>query len=418
MANKDKNLYPIDSKPKRARRRLSLISTILLLLINIVILAFLGWNAWMAGLLNAYLPAKYHITPTAAALVETEPTPTSTPETSPTAENTPPPTPTITATQASQAIQDIPGMMILSINQAGYTHLFAYHPQDLPLTRLTYGEWDDLSPALSPDGNLVAFTSKRSGQWDIFVLDLYSGELNQVTDDLAYDGAPTWSPDGVWLAYEKYLDGNLDIYMQTVDHSIAETRVTSHGAADFSPAWHPGGSLIAFTSTRTGAQDILIANIDQLGKEDAIENFTHNATVNQNHPTWSPDGSQLAFSAPHQGFPGIIITEYDLGATSARYFTNGSAVQWSPDSAALLVLQESPGASFITILDAASQNYILTPIMLDGRISQISWGADLFPETLPAQFHPQRGRLERFVADRTNPGRRLPLRATECDRAA
>ncbi|MEN8240375.1 MAG: hypothetical protein ABFS17_00505 [Chloroflexota bacterium] len=384
MANKDKNHFPINSRPRRSR--LSLISRLLLLLINIVILAFLGWNAWMAGILNAYLPVKYQITPTEAVQSAPDPTPTPSPEASPTAENTSTPPPTAAAAQAIPTIPDLPGMIVLSINQAGYNHLFAYHPQNLPLTRLTYGAWDDLEPALSPDGNQVAYSSNRTGQWDIYVLDLYSGELNQVTDDLAYNGSPAWSPDGVWLAYEKYLDGNLDIFMQTVDHSIAETRITSHGAADFDPAWHPGGSLIAFTSTRTGAQDIHVSDIDQLGRAGFVTNFTHNSTINQNHPSWSPDGSQLAFSAPHQGYPAIYIAEYVQGSTSARYLTNGSAMKWSPDSRNVLVLQATIEATFITVLDAVTHNYLLPPFMLNGRISQISWGADLFPDILPASI--------------------------------
>jgi TolB protein len=385
MANKNKNHYPIDSQPDRVRRRLSIVSRLLLLIINVVILAFLGWNAWMAGLLNAYLPENYQIFPTEAAPPQIEPT-SPTIVASPTAESTPTATSTALPTQISEGIPQIPGIIVLSINQAGYNHLFAFHPTNLPLTRLTYGQWDDLSPALSPDGTRVAFVSNREGHWDIYVLDLYSGMLNQVTDDLAYEGSPSWSPDGVWLAYEKYVDANLDIYMQTVDHSIAETRITSHGAADFDPAWHPGGSLIAFTSTRTGASDILVADIDQLGKADFVENFTFNTTLNQTAPTWSPDGSQLAYATPHQGYPSIYIADYAQGSTSAEYLANGSAVQWSPDGSELLVLQQTPEATFLTVLHAASHSYLLPPFMLDGRISQISWGADLFPETLPSSI--------------------------------
>jgi TolB protein len=381
MSNATKNNNAKNGKPKRSR--LSIVSWVLLILINLVILAFLGWNAWLAGLLNAYLPAQYQIAPTQAAAV---PTPTATLEPTPTATVEPTPTATPANPGAGSGTAYIPGLIVLSLTEAGYSHLYAYHPESLPLTRLTYGEWDDLQPALSPDGTQVVFTSNRSGQWDIFVLDLSTGGLAQVTYDRAYDGSPAWSPDGTWLAYEKYVDDNLDIYIQTLDGSIPETRVTHHGAADFEPAWHPGGTLIAFTSTRTGAHDIMVADIDRLGEEDFIVNFTFNTTINQRHPVWSPDGTQLAFSAPHGGYPSIYLADYAQGPASARYLASGNQLQWSPDSNSLLVLQDTIQSTFLTILDANTHSYLLTPFMLAGRIGQVSWGPDRLPNDLPAEI--------------------------------
>ena len=42
--------------------------------------------------------------------------------------------------------------VILSYEEDGYAHLFAYIPGELPITRLTSGSWDDVAPAPSPDG--------------------------------------------------------------------------------------------------------------------------------------------------------------------------------------------------------------------------------------------------------------------------
>jgi TolB protein len=384
MAKKIVDYNQINNKPKRSR--LSLVSWLLLILINLVILAFLGWNAWMAGVLNSYLPAQYQIQPTRLEQAPS-PSPTEPEPPTPTIEATIPPTPTATAIlPAASGTTSFPGLIVVAMAEAGYSHLFAYHPENLPLTRLTYGEWDDVQPTLSPDGSQVAFVSHRGGQWDIFVLDLASGALIQVTYDRAYDGHPAWSPDGLWLAYEKYIDDNLDIYMQPVDGSIAETRVTYYGAADFEPAWHPGGTRIAFTSTRTGAHDIMIADLEKLGTEEAITNFTYNATVNQRHPVWSPDGSQLAYTALHDGYPGIYLTDYAQGPASARYINAGTQIAWAPGGAHLLVLQVAVDSTFLAILDAAGKTYQLPPFMLSGRIAQISWGPDSLPETLPADI--------------------------------
>jgi len=55
-------------------------------------------------------------------------------------------------------------MVIFSFEEDGYAHLFAYVPDKLPLTRLTSGDWDDITPSPSPDGEKLAFASNRNGQ--------------------------------------------------------------------------------------------------------------------------------------------------------------------------------------------------------------------------------------------------------------
>ena len=118
----------------------------------------------------------------------------------------------ITATPEIGATVSAPqGTFFLSLADAGYFHLFAYSPQTLPLTRLTANAWDDITPALSPDGKLLAFASNQNGYWDLYLLELATGSINRLTDTPEYDAAPSWSPDGAYLTYESYQNGNLDV---------------------------------------------------------------------------------------------------------------------------------------------------------------------------------------------------------------
>ena len=117
--------------------------------------------------------------------------------------------------QAAASLKE-EGVLLLAMRDGLFVHLFAFHPDMLSLTRLTEGSWDEIQPAISPDGARLAYSSNQSGYWDLYIRDFETGETQQVTNSPDYEGSPTWSPDGQWLAYEVYHNGNLDIYLRSL----------------------------------------------------------------------------------------------------------------------------------------------------------------------------------------------------------
>jgi TolB protein len=266
------------------------------------------------------------------------------------------------------------------MSEAGYSHLFAWHPETLAPTRLTYGEWDDVHPALSPDGQHLAFSSNRHGYWDIFILDLTTGITTQLTDDKAYEGHPDWSSDGIWVAYEKYVEGNLDIYFRPFSAAMAETRITTHPAADFQPAWQPGSDLLAFSSVRNGAADIYL--VSALG-EDAPMNYTINLITDQREAAWSPDGGQLGWISRGEEYPTLYrVHSAEQAALADAAVTSNQSV-WDPTGNYLLSLQTSPDEHFLAIQLANDLRYVVLPTPLSGQISGIDWGINALPASLP-----------------------------------
>ncbi len=74
----------------------------------------------------------------------------------------------------------------------------------------------------------------------LYLLDLASGGILRLTDTPEYDAAPSWSPDGAYIAYESYMNGNLDIFLHSVTNPRqAPIQLTQNPAADTSPAWSP-----------------------------------------------------------------------------------------------------------------------------------------------------------------------------------
>ena len=59
----------------------------------------------------------------------------------------------------------------------------------------------DTAPSVSPDGEQIAFMSRRDGNWNIYIMNSDGTGLRQLTDDPSEDGLPTWSPDGRVIAF-------------------------------------------------------------------------------------------------------------------------------------------------------------------------------------------------------------------------
>ena len=113
--------------------------------------------------------------------------------------------------------------------------------------RLLYDSgFDDSALAWSPDSTKLAFQTQRAPgaiDGDIFVLDLISGAVTQLTNDPPeapiHDEGPAWSPDGTMIAFtSERSDPNGDIWIMQADGSQPR-RLTADPVLDESPDWQP-----------------------------------------------------------------------------------------------------------------------------------------------------------------------------------
>jgi Tol biopolymer transport system component len=112
------------------------------------------------------------------------------------------------------------------------------------------------APAWSPDGRSVAFSGNLAGQFDIFLLDLETLEISNLTNDDIFDGGPTFSPDGSKLVFVSVPESGAQLFQVVLDDPTRRTRLTDDEFTNTDPVFSSDGETIYFTSDRTGAENI------------------------------------------------------------------------------------------------------------------------------------------------------------------
>ena len=126
-------------------------------------------------------------------------------------------------------------------------------PPGSPPTAAIRSTKQDIHPQLSPDGKRLAYTSTRSGFWEIWVSDLDGANAVQLTYMRAPTGTgvPHWSPDGHVIVFASDAEGQFDIFVVPVAGGKVRN-LTTHPAFDHVPAFSRDGKWVYFSSSRSG----------------------------------------------------------------------------------------------------------------------------------------------------------------------
>jgi len=194
-------------------------------------------------------------------------------------------------------------------------------------------------PAVAPDNSCVAYWSKASGVYELWVYDLAARRPSQVTffndsrlppdfQNFNLHNAPAWSPDNRTLAFSRM--GKI----WTVERNGFNLETLLSDGVRYAPSWSPSGDQLAYVAIEGATHNLFIWHRTHR-LETRLTNFPAGSQVGS--PAWSPDGSQIAFTLASGERVDIWVIHPDGGGLK-RMTKDGysNAPAWSPDSTRLV----------------------------------------------------------------------------------
>jgi dipeptidyl aminopeptidase/acylaminoacyl peptidase len=176
--------------------------------------------------------------------------------------------------------------LLVSSNRSGAFALYQVRPEspDTLLPVLVDGG-GEVQAMRSPDRTRIAFSSSRSGTFDLYVMDADGRAPRRITVDTGSEGDPVWTPDGARIVYTGTPRGGIAQVMSIRPDGGDPRPLTASTGGNRNPDVSPDGRRVAFVSTRDGNPEIYEAGID--GGEARRLTKTGDR---ENYPRYLPNG--------------------------------------------------------------------------------------------------------------------------------
>jgi Tol biopolymer transport system component len=217
------------------------------------------------------------------------------------------------------------------------------------------------SPALSPDGSLIAYYHWNEG---IHVANVNGTNSRKIVGE-AHAKYLAWSNDGKWIAFssQPILDRTVLVNIDAVRVDGSGRRTIVQGGTQ--PSWSPDDKYIAFATCR--GSDCGIYKASSAGG-DAGTPITKDLGTN---PAWSPTGNQILYQADVDGVKHLFVVNVD--GSGKRQLTWGTSprvgAQWSPDGSAIYYRALEDGVWSIWRMNADGSN----PVRIATDVPPVDW---------------------------------------------
>ena len=256
----------------------------------------------------------------------------------------------------------------------GSTHqLYVMEDNGRNVHRLTHSEFHDEKPRWFPDGKQILFerglTKEAANVFDskFYILSVKGDpELHRVPHTHPTDTFPAVSPDGKQIAFKSFRTGEWDIYVMDLDGTNL-IRLTNHAWSDGRSQmdWSPTGNQLTYEAR----EDILIIKADGTEKEPFSPRKPPNFFLGG--PSWSPSGTYIMYPETHRKANGdlrivaarLIVQNVFTRQREQHHFGNKALIAaqcWMRNDRTVLL---SMKADF----DTPTSNYEIYRYSLDSR---------------------------------------------------
>lgn len=246
-------------------------------------------------------------------------------------------------------------------------------------------------PRWSPDGRLLAYQNIEKTKLDIHVVDVASGKITKLTDDLVRDADPVWLPSSRDVLFSSARGGGWNLWRVAVNAdgtpASAPRQVTTGAGQDMQAAPAADGKSVAFVTLNQNADLWLLPVDPATGTATGAATELIATTREDSRAAWSPDGKLVAFNSDRTGDMNVFV--YSIADRATRPLTKGAGgdyqASWSPDGKRLVFFSSRSGSADIWTVDVA-----------DGVLHQLTRDAAL---DVNPTYSPD-GKLIAFQSDR------------------
>ncbi|TVQ92195.1 MAG: hypothetical protein EA397_07490 [Deltaproteobacteria bacterium] len=212
----------------------------------------------------------------------------------------------------------------------------------------------NISPAWSPDGRSIAWTSYRRDNPDAYIKDLRTGRTRVLSAAQGINVGATFSPDGSKVALSRSDGAHADLFLLDSGTGKVLRRLTRTGGIDVAPSFSPDGKQLAFSSERSGGSHIFIMDLES----GETRRVSRQGSFNTD-PAWSPDGRTIAFVGRDPTFD-IFLLDVESGVTRriTQKMGNNENPGWSPDGRYLVFSSTRTGRSELWLSTADGRHQV------------------------------------------------------------
>ncbi len=221
----------------------------------------------------------------------------------------------------------------------------AIEQRSFHISRITSDVQGGGDSAISPDGKRFLTTSRRSGNWDVWMYDLDSASWTQLTDWPSDEFEARWSPDATSIVFTSTRRGNKDIFLMDLAAGRT-TSLTDDAEDDEYPVFSPDGSTIVYTGGRWLERRYYLVGIDGQNRRAVSAPAAAGAC------SFHPSGESLVCHGYDSGSGHVYV--YPLDGGKRLQITDGQSWDYKPT-----VSPDARWVAFSRSAEAASDIWLM-----------------------------------------------------------